>query len=243
MHPSIPLAPTLLGLAAASLQFTTPSFDGSFTIPPGTADGVYAVQTHDNGTAHHVRLDPARPGTLTSLDGKPMTVSPRTAPPPRLAKRQWRYGWRVFCPARPQRVDAGETDAAVADVKRQCGAKLDVPSGWHIYAVRGSVAAFYCNFVSDATSCSSDEFGTRAAEISGACGAYIAGWNDQVRLVPLIDLYVPSYFSRRASLTFWSFVIQQIARYGNPVVSEYHVGSYGYHNIGGDKSFCGRNHG
>ncbi|KAL8354882.1 hypothetical protein RB601_000590 [Gaeumannomyces tritici] len=232
MRVSVALVPTLLGLAAGlePTSFTTPSLDGSFTIPPGTPDGVYAVHTA-NGTARHVLLDASRPGTLTSaLDGSALAVaapvtppqSPSPSPPPppppgRLAKRQWRSTWRVFCPAgrdgnNPPRMDAGQTDAAVDDVRRQCGGRLDVPSGWHIYAVRGSVAAFYCNFISDSTYCSSTEFRDRADEITTTCGAYVAGWNDQV------------------------------AQYGNPVTSEYHVGSYGYHNVDGNKNFCGRNH-
>ena len=151
MHASSLLTLTLALLSGAS----------ALVLPAVQPDGLYQVHRSASGEEIHTRIELA-----------PTTTSPSTSPN-HLAKRafgQTHCGCGI-------KVNAKDTDAAVADLKSQLGKNGHrINPAMSYYSVRGGVVAFVCNLDGNAVLKAWVDIITQAAEqITGACGKYVAG--------------------------------------------------------------------
>lgn len=139
----------------------------AFRVPQGQPDGVYSVHLDANGTEFHQWLaDPSAP-----LPNTPPSISKRT---PQLSE-----SYLVNCWGR--NLDHEATDAANADLDRQCSTGVLVSRGNSIYAKRGGVVAFACNRRADYTvRCEGWVRSMCSERITGRCGRYVSGecWAD-----------------------------------------------------------------
>lgn len=146
----------------AAIGFTT----SGFLIPEDQEDGTYAVE-YINGRSVHTKIANA---TVYAPLPEPYTPEPRAG---RLVRREG-----VSCGG-ARNLDHGNTDAANADIDRQCGDGAYVGGGLTFYAIRGDVVAFYCNFrtgSSDGGSCTASLRQEYSRDITNACGWYNSGW-------------------------------------------------------------------
>ena len=186
---------------------TSVDAQGGFIVPEDIEQGVYSVFVDENGVAHHTKLNGTSSAPLIDSIKQDETATNK------VAKRQLgEYGPpNIKCSS--QDLDHGWCDEAVADLRGQCGNWLGVKGDHHIYAVRGNIAAFFCNrdgpewaTAGRLADCTSNWIGDYLAKITNYCGWYRGGWTE-----PHDDWGVP------------------------PV-------SIGYHHVGADKVFCGWGH-
>lgn len=192
------LVSALLGLAAGQrpTTFQTPgSVADGFVIPEDVAPGVYKVFIDSIGIAHHEKIAEPGPGVAQSAavtvansrDEAQLTLEPRLAASARFGQRQDVF-WEYACPDGPKHehpLDHDDLTDAVDDLKNQCGDGLDVPSGWHIYATRGKVAAFYCNFQGLTNHCDRKTVESKRKDIIRECGDdWASGWAEWIMFIP-----------------------------------------------------------
>ncbi|KAF2138621.1 uncharacterized protein K452DRAFT_290767 [Aplosporella prunicola CBS 121167] len=136
----------------------------AFTIPEGTEDGVYAVKTDANGIDQHTKLADATP------------IEELEVTKPNRFNGLVRRDRKITCGG-TKNLNHADTDAANADLDRQCGGAAGnfVASGHNFYAIRGNTVAFYCNFGGD-NRCDSVTRAQYSSAITSLCGAYNSGW-------------------------------------------------------------------
>ncbi|KAL8386508.1 hypothetical protein RB599_010703 [Gaeumannomyces hyphopodioides] len=196
------LVSALLGLAAGErlitagerpITFETQGTvaDG-FAIPEDVAPGVYKVFVDSAGVAHHEKIGDPGPGAAAvkmapTQDGAQLTLEPRLAASAKFSRSQEVF-WQYKCPDgrnRDHTLDHDDLTDAVDDLKNQCGDGLDVPSGWHIYATRGKVAAFYCNFQGLTNHCNKKTVESKRKDIIKECGDdWVSGWAEWIMFIP-----------------------------------------------------------
>ncbi|KAH7154287.1 hypothetical protein DER46DRAFT_663989 [Fusarium sp. MPI-SDFR-AT-0072] len=208
---------TVTGLATPQLskRFSVPgaSSEDGFTIPKGVQPGIYEVFTDDGGVAHHTRLaDADKPMNQPRVDQVSANDDFSS-----LDRRQEGTGLRFITCGDSKEMDRGSTDDAVRDLVNQCGDGRRVQSGHHIYSVRGNVAAFYCNYVTVLNS----------TPPFGVWGTPQICYGDRVWNIIVSDISGKCGSFKPG----WSEDIY--AKQKN---------SIGYHEVGGDKSFCGEGH-
>ncbi|KAF1842809.1 uncharacterized protein K460DRAFT_287342 [Cucurbitaria berberidis CBS 394.84] len=134
-----------------------------FVIPEGQEEGTYAVEFVD-GVEVHTKLANA---TVYAPLPKPYASEPQ---PNRLIRRDYSCGGA-------RDLHHGNTDAANADLDRQCGGGVNVNPGMNYYSIRGDIVAFFCNFSDrEAKYCSAGGRQDYSREITKACGWYNSGW-------------------------------------------------------------------
>ncbi|EJT79700.1 hypothetical protein GGTG_04784 [Gaeumannomyces tritici R3-111a-1] len=198
------LVSALIGLAAGQnpVTFQTQgTVDGGFAIPEDVAPGIYKVFIDTAGVAHHEKIgepgagaapasriaETAAAAAVRDGDNAQLTLEPRLAASAKLGKRQDVF-WQYKCPDgkdRDHTLNHTDLTDAIDDLKNQCGDDLKVPSGWHIYATRGKVAAFFCNFQGLTNNCNRNTVETKRKDIIRECGDdWVAGWADWIMYIP-----------------------------------------------------------
>lgn len=143
----------------------------SFTIPEGTANGVYSVHTDESGIDIHTPLSDLPDPAFVERNAQEELVYTS-----RHSKRE--NGYWVDCGG-TKNMNRGDTDAANADLDRQCGKGTWVGGRQNYYAIRGNVVAFFCNFnnaLSGSRRCFDWKRGQESAAITKKCGLYNSGW-------------------------------------------------------------------
>lgn len=158
----------LAGLAGLSTSLTI-----AFQIPGDTANGIYSVRTHPDGTEEHTRI-----GDLVA----PASVLPRRSS--RIQKR-WNYedGPQCYPEEVTQELDHADTDAANASIQSQCGNGAEIPYPDDFYAISGCTVAYACNFNNEFfdSNCFASDSATANGYItlgyngSPGCGEYMPG--------------------------------------------------------------------
>ncbi|EJT71161.1 hypothetical protein GGTG_10421 [Gaeumannomyces tritici R3-111a-1] len=178
-------AAVAVGIASHSFTTTgTPS--GGFAIPAGTPDGVYSVRLHPDGTANHTLMayiDMDRPTTtITTSHNSPQ-------PPPQLRNHAHGGGggvlsrrgtWGIDCGGRGN-MDPTNACAAVDGLASLCGGQRGataVGADVYVYALRSSMAAFFCVFAGPPRACYDAESRWAFQQIVRVCGADAEGWMD-----------------------------------------------------------------
>ncbi|KAM7205687.1 hypothetical protein V8F33_001013, partial [Rhypophila sp. PSN 637] len=128
-------------------------FEG-FSIPPGTANGVYSVHLDANDTAIHTLLAPALSGEEHA----------------QLSSRE---------PARLS--SALSRITARQSLKNQCTPVGAVNGNRNFYSIYGTTVAYICNMNKDAWTCQRHEVETAYPAITSFCGWYKAGWRNEER--------------------------------------------------------------
>lgn len=150
----------LLSLAFALLATTS-----AFIIPKNQVDGLYQVRRDISGNELHEALAPPSRRDTDSV----------TAPATNYLEKRGSLG-KVHCGC-GNTLDHSDTDAAVADLKNQLtsGGSL-IANGEAYYSIRGGTVAFVCNSNHNAMLLAwSAEVGHGLAQVTHACGAYVAG--------------------------------------------------------------------
>jgi hypothetical protein len=132
-----------------------------FTIPDGTSDGVYSVITHENGTEVHTKIDEPSFGPVSPR--QPLSMSAK------LNRRD-----SLSCGGAHD-LNHADTDAANADIDRQCGPGAFMSPYNDFYAIRNGVVAFVCNFGRN-NFCDAGTRGRTSGAITAQCGLYNSGW-------------------------------------------------------------------
>ncbi|KAF5721564.1 alcohol dehydrogenase [Fusarium globosum] len=168
---------------------------------------------HEAGVAHHTQLTNGdRPKNESRVDQ--VTANDDVSG---LDRRQEGTGLRFITCEDSEEMDRASTDNAVRDLVNQCGNGRQVQSGHHIYSVRGIVAVFYCNYVTIANS----------PTPFGVWGTPQTCYGDRVW-----NIIVGDTSGKCGSFKpGWSEDVY--AKQKNSV---------GYHEVGGDKTFCGEGH-
>ncbi|KAK7189266.1 hypothetical protein DPSP01_003390 [Paraphaeosphaeria sporulosa] len=128
----------------------------AFVIPQGQADGAYSVQLDSRGNEIHARLSDAP------------EISVREASPLVARAVQSYCGCGIG-------LNAGDTDAANADLVSQLGRGSNIGAHLAYYSKRGGVVAFACNLSGGTKLFAGDAIGQNNAQITASCGRYIAG--------------------------------------------------------------------
>ncbi|KAH6658867.1 hypothetical protein BKA67DRAFT_652150 [Truncatella angustata] len=135
-------------------------------LPGGLKDGVYRTYLDSQGNEVHEKLsDPINqsPEPVVSINFTPAS--------PLLSKRDP----VIYCGC-GYGMDHSYCDAAVADLKTQVGSGVHIAPATSYYSIRGSVVAFACEYTGVGTMfISGSDITYMAADITSACGLYIAG--------------------------------------------------------------------
>ncbi|KAB5522035.1 hypothetical protein GE09DRAFT_1154924 [Coniochaeta sp. 2T2.1] len=167
-----------------------------WSIPKGTAPGVYSVEVFDNGTEHHVFLSHLPNVTTTPRSG-PRHISARFLPSRDTAgaPKDCKSRDDEPCPRHtecylregPAFISPDETDSANAGIDAQCGDGATVGHGKDLYSVDTCSVAYVCNMGGsrdwDGT-CTAAERRKTSEMITKKCGAYIPGSSTQTRWMP-----------------------------------------------------------
>jgi hypothetical protein len=147
---------SLVALAAAFLSTTS-----AYVLPSNQADGFYRVVRSADGQEVHEALDTAPTRRYTSPSAQ------------HLSKRD--FG-QTHCGC-GIKLNTGDTDAAVADLKNQLSDKGHwISPSLSYYSIHGSVIAFVCNEDANSVLKAWTDIVTQAAgQITRACGQYVAG--------------------------------------------------------------------
>jgi len=133
-----------------------------FAIPKGQPEGVYN-HTVVNGTDIHKKIAEPYLGPITKRAPRILSMEGQPA--------------KVYC-GRALNLNHEDTDAANADLDRQCGSGALIGGGYNFYAIRGGTAAFVCNFgyFYDHHRCYEDKRVKSSKVITEFCGPYNSGW-------------------------------------------------------------------
>lgn len=132
-----------------------------FTIPEGQPEGVYSVQSKENRTDLHTRIAEPYTGPITKRAFYFLNFEPDDA--------------RITC-GHALNLDHTDTDAAGADIDRQCGSGALIVGGYNFYAIRGTTVSFVCNRSWDNEYCDARTRDQFDRVITEYCGSYNAGW-------------------------------------------------------------------
>jgi hypothetical protein len=143
------------------------SLSQAFTVPTGTAEGVYAVYIDESGNEIHERRQSPPSNWMASHT---VPVKTRNDDSDVIFKR----ADNTWCGC-GLTMNHGDCDAVVADLQSQFEANdYTLPDNANFYSIRGSVIAFACNPL-----CCKDTIGATfnsyAAYITEACGWYVPG--------------------------------------------------------------------
>ncbi|UNI21632.1 hypothetical protein JDV02_007608 [Purpureocillium takamizusanense] len=143
---------------------------GAITLPQEYVEGTYTVTYDDAGNEVHTRI--AGPIAPRGQDGG--TVADAAT---RGVAEQSTNGYYAFCFC-SHKLNAGDTDAAVADLKSQFPQDKHYDGSPNYYSIRGSVVAYACNvkgkiFVQNATPLLITQM---LDKVSNQCGRYVGGW-------------------------------------------------------------------
>jgi hypothetical protein len=151
----------------------------AFVLPAGISDGFYMAHINEDGLEVHTRL-PSSPSSADVAAGSNAVVSARdpsalasqvdTSPNPKLSKRIS----SIWCGCGVT-LDRGNCDAAVAGFKSQVAGGRGIPPYTAWYEARGNVIFFSCNAGDAVLYHDVNIISNIAAEITRACGLYIAG--------------------------------------------------------------------
>lgn len=113
----------------------------------------------------------------TSTRKSPSLIQGRSPSEPP-AFSAWKNSPLRFTAAAPLNLNHDDTDAANADLDRQCGNGVLIGGGYNFYAIRGGTVAFVCNFgyFYDHHRCYEDTRVQSSKVITEFCGPYNSGW-------------------------------------------------------------------
>ncbi|KZM18905.1 uncharacterized protein EKO05_0010399 [Ascochyta rabiei] len=140
----------------------------AWKIPQGTEDGVYKVDTLEDGSTVHTKIVDA-----ADIDRSQPEVQGISLVPDETSSLQKRGNDQVWCGCGYNMV-SGDCDAAVADLKTQLRPSTINP-GQAYYSIRGKVVAFACNRGNRNWTVFPQNLGDSLADITNKCGWYIAG--------------------------------------------------------------------
>lgn len=147
---------SLLHLAATAVTVS------GFAIPEGQPEGVYS-HTIVNGTNIHMKIAEPYFGPIAKRAPRILSMQQQPA--------------KVYC-GRALNLNPEDTDAANADLDRQCGNGGWIGGGYNFYAIRGGTVAFVCNFgyFYDHHQCYEEKRAKSSKVITEFCGSYNSGW-------------------------------------------------------------------
>ncbi|KAG5808131.1 hypothetical protein H9Q74_007198 [Fusarium xylarioides] len=204
---------TVTGLA-------TPQLSKQFSVPGASSEDGFTIPKGVQSGTYEVFIDDAGVAHHTRLeDADEYRVDKASAndDDSSLDRRQEGTGLRFITCGDSKEMNRGNTDDAVRDLVNQCGNSRQVQSGHHIYSVRGNVAVFYCNYVTLANS----------PPPFGVWGTPQTCYGDRVWNIIVSDI------SGKCGSFKPSWSEDVYAKQKNSV---------GYHEVGGDKNFCGEGH-
>jgi hypothetical protein len=136
----------------------------AFTVPSGTADGVYRVHIDEGGVEIHEIVS-----SLPHRDAAPEPSDPTNI---LLARTQYQT---IYCGC-GYNLDHGNCDDAVAALENNIGYEQGsvIPAGTGLYVRVGSVIAFVCNY-GNAIGTQAQTLASNLQVVTALCGWYVAG--------------------------------------------------------------------
>lgn len=113
--------------------FTLFAWAQAFVIPPGTSDGVYSVFNHEDGTEVHTKI---------SVSSEVRRDATGITPFNEVGALERRQNDRIWCGC-GFNMDAGNCDAAVADLKSQMSAQSQLADPWYSLTVPQPCRTFF----------------------------------------------------------------------------------------------------
>ncbi|KAH8658066.1 hypothetical protein BX600DRAFT_514587 [Xylariales sp. PMI_506] len=141
----------------------------AWTIPEGTANGVYQVHTDEFGVSTHTFVAPSVEAAF-----KPRGMSTKRANAKRIVQGPDSIGCESYA------FNTINADNAVQGLKNQCplNGAGQVGGNLDFYSVFGDVVAYFCNYSSKVNHCYEDEVDEVIQHrISDTCGHYVAGFD------------------------------------------------------------------
>jgi len=215
---SVLMAAAFYTSTAAALA--TPQLSKLFPVPGASSEDGFTIPKGVQPDVYEVSIDDAGFTQHTQLeDADEHRVGQASAndDASSLERRQEGTGVRFITYGDSKEMNGGSTDDAVRDLVNQCGSGRQVQSGHHMYSVRGNVAVFYCNCITIANS----------PPPSGVWDTPQTCYCDRV----------------------WNIIVSDISGkcgsfkpgWGEDIYAK-QKNSVGYHEVGGDKNFCGEGH-